>query len=160
MRQGQGLQGTIDGRKLRVGIVQARFNREITDRLAKGAFSACIHSRVLKSNIVHETVPGSAELPFLLASFANSGRFDALVALSCLMKGETDHYTYIAELVTQGIVEITMRFLIPVGFGVLTVHNQEQALARSKDDESNLGFQAAMAAMENALKRVDKPVKA
>lgn len=157
MQGEQDLQSKIDGSKLKVGVVQARFNREITDRLAKGAFSACISSRVSKSNIVHETVPGSAELPFLLASFAKSGRFDALVALACLMKGETDHYTYIAQLVTQGIVEVTAYFLIPVGFGVLTVHTQEQALVRSQDDESNLGFQAAMAAMENALKRMDKP---
>jgi len=156
----QDLSNKIDGSKLKAGIIQARFNREITDRLLKGALSALDQAGIPKENSIRETVSGSAELPFLLASFAKSGKFDALIALGCLIRGETDHYTYIAKFVTQGIAEVTTRFLIPVGFGVLTVHNQEQALARSKDDESNLGFQAAMAAMENALKRVDKPVKA
>lgn len=154
MQEGQPNPIPIDGSKLRIAIVQARFNREVTDRLLKGALSALDQAGVVKTNITHETVSGSAELPFLLASFAKSGRFDALVVLGCLIKGETDHYTYIAQLVTQGIGEVSMRFVISVGFGVLTVHTKEQALARSGEGESNLGFQAAMAAVEGATKKL------
>ena len=157
MQQGKSESIEINASGLRVAIVQARFNHEVTDRLAMGALEALERSHVLKKNITHETVPGSAELPFLLASFAASGKFDALVALGCLIKGETDHYEYIAKLVTHGIAEVSLRFLIPVGFGVLTVHNKEQAMARCQSGESNLGFQAAMAAMEGALKAVKIP---
>ena len=148
MREGQKKSITIEGSNYTVGIAQARFNREITDRLLRGAFLALKQSNVSQDRIIHQTVPGSAELPFLLDTFAKAGKCNALIALGCIIKGETDHHYYIAKLATQGILEVTLRYHIPIGFGVLTLDTKEQALVRSDSDEYNFGFQAAMAALE------------
>lgn len=154
MQTGQGEIPNIDGRRFRVGIVVARFNADITSRTLQGAFLALKQSGVEKANIVQEWVPGSAEVPFMLAEFAKNGTFDALVALSCVLKGETDHYYYVSQLVTQGVLDVSLRYHIPIGFGVLTVETKEQALDRSGEGERNIGFQAAMAALEGASKRL------
>ncbi len=143
----------VDGSILRVGIVQARFNQEITDRLLDGAYAALRQSHVAKKNIVRETVPGSAELPFILEVLAKEGKYDALIALSCIIKGETYHYRHLAEFTARGILEVTLRYHIPIGFGILILYNKDQSLARSEQNEHNAGFQSAMAAVECAAKK-------
>ena len=153
MQEGKAESINIDSGNYSIGIAQARFNQEITDRLLAGALSALKQSNVSEEHIFHKTVPGSAELPFLLDTFAKEGKCDALIALGCIIKGETDHHYYIATLATQGILKVTLRYHIPVGFGVLTVDTKEQAFVRSGADEHNVGFQAAMAALECAAKQ-------
>ncbi len=152
MQQGKPERIKINASKLRIAIAQARFNHEITGRLLDGAFLAFKQSNVSEKNIMRETVPGSAELPFLLDAFAKEKKYHALIALGCIIKGETNHYHYISEIATRGILEVTLRYHISIGFGLLTVDTKEQAFARSELNESNVGFQAAIAALECASK--------
>lgn len=153
MQGGQGTAINLDGSGLRIAIARARFNGEITERLKEGALRALKIVNVPQDAIFEETIPGSAELPFLLDAFAQTKKFDALIGLSCVIKGETDHYYHVAKLATSGILKVSLMYHIPIGFGVLAVASKEQALERAKDDESNLGFQAAMAVIECALKK-------
>jgi len=145
----------LNGSKLRVGIVVSRFHEDITSRLLEGAVAACAQSGVKGKNVTVVYVPGSFEIPLGLERLAKTGKFNALVALGCIIKGETDHNVYISYAVSDGIMEVMLDYRIPVGFGVLTPNSLKQAHTRSRGAD-NKGKEAASAALEMALQKVSR----
>lgn len=117
--------------KYRVGIVAARFNNDITDELLSSALETAKKFQISAKNITVHRVAGSVEIPVILKALAETGKYDALLALGAIIRGETDHYDYVAKIVTEGVLEVMIDDEpMPVGYGVLTCENREQALAR------------------------------
>ena len=139
-------QGNTHSKKLRIGIAVAEFNADITEALIRGALSELKASGVQEENIIVRRVPGSFELPLACAQFAATKKYDALIALGCVIKGETDHYYYVAGEAARGIMEVMLKHAIPIGFGVLTTNTLQQAKDRSGTKE-NAGAAAASAAL-------------
>ena len=125
------VEGALDGEGLRVGVVAARFNSLITSRLLAGATAALAECGVRDSDITVAWVPGSFELPLVARKMAASGRFDAVVCLGAVIRGETDHYQHISEAAARGVSRAALDTGVPVIFGVLTTDTAEQAIARS-----------------------------
>jgi 6,7-dimethyl-8-ribityllumazine synthase len=133
---------------LKVGIVCSRFNEFVVQALLDGAKRALAQRGVAEKNIEVFWVPGAFEIPVLARLMAVSQKYDALVALGAVIRGETAHFDYVAGPCADGIMQVQLETLIPIGFGVLTVENVEQAAARSRPDETNKGYEAADVAME------------
>ena len=137
----------LDGEGLTIGIVQARFNEDITNAL----FDAC-HAELIKlgvdaDSIDHITVPGALEVPLALQTMARSdGRYDALVALGCIIRGETYHFELVANESGAGVTRIALDFQIPIANAIITTENEEQAIAR----QTEKGRDAAIVAVEMA----------
>jgi 6,7-dimethyl-8-ribityllumazine synthase len=129
---------------LRIAIVAGRFNAEIAERLVAGAQEA-LRDRATTTLI---NVPGAFEIPLAAKAAASSGRFDAIVAIGCVIRGETAHFEYISQVASAGISRVSLETGIPVTFGVLTTDNEEQALARSAPGPENKGYHAAQTALE------------
>ncbi len=146
-RVGTALEGVHDGRGLRIGLACARFNGGVTLRLADGAVDALGELGVDRADIVLGWVPGAFELPLLARALAASG-LDAVVCLGAVIRGETGHYDQVAGGCASGIQRVQLDSGVPVIFGVLTTDTPEQALARSRPDETNKGREAAVAAVE------------
>ena len=141
----------IDGVGVRVGIVRARWNDDIVERLVGGVRRGLKAAGVLDSDIVEVSVPGSFEIPFGARALATSGRVDAVVCVGTVIRGETTHYDIVAGECAAGIQQVQLSTGVPVGFGVLTVENEAQALARSEEAGGhNLGEEAALVAVEMA----------
>lgn len=136
----------IDGSKLKIGVVASRFNKDITESMLKGALEVLRENKVGEKNIKIVHVPGSFEIPLACQRLAQTKKFDALIAIGCVIKGETDHYYYICNAATDGIMEVILDFDLPIGFGVLTCKNLKQAQVRSRGKE-NKGREAAEAAL-------------
>jgi 6,7-dimethyl-8-ribityllumazine synthase len=134
----------LDGTDLRIGIVQARFNDKITGALAAACIDELQKSGVNPKHIKHVTVPGALEVPVVLQHMADSERFDALVALGCIIRGETYHFELVANESGAGVTRVSLDHMIPVANAILTVENEEQAWARV--DEK--GRDAARVAIE------------
>ena len=134
-------------RGLRVAIVRSRFNAAVTDGLLDGARQALAEMGGRKAIVVVD-VPGAFELPLAARAAARSGRFDAVIALGAVIRGETDHYEHIAREAASGLMRVALRTGVPVGFGVLTVEREEQALARAAPGPDNKGGEAARAAVD------------
>jgi 6,7-dimethyl-8-ribityllumazine synthase len=132
----------------RIAIVVARFNDFVTDRLRAGAMAALDARGVDAGNITVVRVPGAFEIPIAAQHAAESGRFDAIVCLGCLIRGETPHFEYISSSVAHGITAAAAATGVPMAFGVLTTNSAEEALARAIDGPGNKGYEAAMAALE------------
>ncbi len=137
----------------RVAVVVSRYNREITDRLEEGAIEE--HARLtgeqgIAKGVVILDAPGSFELPVIALAAARTGRFDAVVCLGCIIRGETSHDRHIAGAVAQGIAQVSIETGVPVAFGVLTVENLEQAEARAGGAVGNKGAEAMAAALATA----------
>ncbi len=137
----------IRGERLRIGIAVSEFNADVTEKLLAGAQKDLLRAGVLRRNSTVVRVPGSFELPLACQRMAESGRYDALLALGCVIKGETDHYYYIAGEAAAGIMKVMLKHDIPIGFGVLTTDTVKQAQARSSG-RSNKGAEAARAVLE------------
>ena len=144
------LQGTPDGLGYRIAIVVSRFNREVTDGLLGGALRALADAAVRDEDITVLRVPGAFEIPLAARHAALTGRFDAIICLGCVIKGETMHFEYIAGATTQGIADAAADTGVPMSFGVLTALTDEQALARAGHNDDNKGREAALAAVEMA----------
>lgn len=142
--------GNTDGAGLRIGIVVSRWNTDITGSLRRGAERALLACGVVESNIVIAEVPGAFEIPIACAELASLAKVDAIVALGCVIKGETAHFEYVSDAAMQGIREVALQYLIPVTCGILTSYTIEQALERAGDNEDNKGSEAALAAIEMA----------
>lgn len=119
----------MDGKGLRIGIVAARWNAVVTDNLVAGATTKMKECGV--TDITIERVAGSYELPFAAVAMLESKKFDGIICIGCLVKGETMHFEYICEAVTQGIMRLNLDYKLPVIYGVLSVLNEEQAKARA-----------------------------
>ncbi|RCW73877.1 6,7-dimethyl-8-ribityllumazine synthase [Pseudorhodoferax soli] len=136
----------LDGRGLSIGIVQARFNADITDALAQACKEELAALGVAADQIRHETVPGALEVPIALQAMAASRRYDALVALGCIVRGETYHFELVANESGASVSRIALDHSIPIANAILTTENMEQAVARQTDK----GRDAARVAVEMA----------
>jgi 6,7-dimethyl-8-ribityllumazine synthase len=139
-----------DGTGLRVAILRSAFNAAIVDGLLAGAHDALRESGVAEDAITVIDVPGAFELPLAAAAAAHADRFDAIVALGAVIRGETDHYEHIAREASAGLAAVSRETGVPVGFGVLTVETEAQATARSVAGPGNKGAEAARAALAMA----------
>jgi len=119
----------FDASSYQMGIVVAQFNRDITEGLLENAFLTAEKYGISQDKIFVSRVPGSVEIPVVLRALAEK-RFDALVALGCVIQGETNHYDYVCKIVSEGVLRVMMDYGIPVGFGILTCETKEQAMAR------------------------------
>ncbi|MEO6026493.1 MAG: 6,7-dimethyl-8-ribityllumazine synthase [Candidatus Binatia bacterium] len=144
------LTGPVDGGGLRVGIVVARFNRSVTAPLLAGALEGLAAHGVKDDDITVAHVPGAFEIPFAAQELARGGRYEALICLGAVIRGDTPHFEYICEEVTRGLGRIVDRQRIPVAFGVLTTNTIEQALVRAGEGHGNKGYEAAVTAIEMA----------
>jgi 6,7-dimethyl-8-ribityllumazine synthase len=142
------IEGDLSAAGMRVAIVTARWNAVITDRLLQGALDALYRSGVAKPDVEIVRVPGAWEVPSAARTLAESKKFDAIVTLACLIRGETAHYEAIYNEVARGIGQSQQDTGIPHAFGVLTCETLEQALDRAGIKAGNKGFEAAIAAIE------------
>jgi 6,7-dimethyl-8-ribityllumazine synthase len=140
----------LDGSALTIAIAVSRFNTLITERLLAGAEVGLAEHGVRAGRVKVAWVPGSFELPFAAQRFAETGRYDAVICLGCVIKGETDHNEYINHATATGLQEVGARTGVPAIFGVVTVNNLEQALARAGEGSTNKGYEAALAAITMA----------
>lgn len=140
--------GEIAASGLRIAVIAARFNSEITDSLLAGALAALREHGASSDDITTVRVPGAWELPQAAARAVEAGRFDAIVTLGCVIRGETPHFEYVCQEASLGLGEVARRSDVPVAFGVLTTDDLAQARARSGAGRDNKGYEAAMAAIE------------
>lgn len=148
-RVGEFLEGSHEGRGLRVGLACARFNGGITTRLLHGALDALVECGVDRGDISLAWAPGAFELPMLARGYVDgASRVDCVIALGAVIRGDTGHYDFVAGECARGLQDIQLTYGIPVIFGVLTTNTAEQALERSAPDETNKGREAAMTALE------------
>ncbi len=144
------LQGRLEGRGLRIGIVVARFNDFITSRLLEGAKAALARHGVRDQDVTVAWVPGSFEIPVIAKKMAESGKHDAVVCLGAVIRGETDHYERVASEAAKGIAGAALASGVPVIFGVLTTDTVEQAINRAGGKQGNSGYTSGVAAIEMA----------
>jgi 6,7-dimethyl-8-ribityllumazine synthase len=141
----------LDGSGLRVGVVRARWNAPIVDRLAEGVERGLKALGVVADDVVAVSVPGSFEIPFGARALATSGRVDAVVCIGAVIRGETTHYDIVAGECARGVQDVQLTTGVPVAFGVLTTEDEGQALARSEGAGGhNVGEEAAAVAVEMA----------
>jgi 6,7-dimethyl-8-ribityllumazine synthase len=140
----------LDGKKVRVALVVSRFNELVTSRLLAGAQDCLERHGCPEGNRTVVRVPGSWELPLAANRLAATQRYDAIVALGALIRGETPHFDYLAAQVARGMAEVSMTTGIPVSFGVLTTDTVDQALDRAGAKAGNKGWDAALSAIEMA----------
>ena len=134
----------------RFAIVVSRFNEEITEGLLRGAKAALAEASVADEAIRVVRVPGAFEIPLAAQRLAESGEFDAIICLGCLIKGDTMHFEYIADAASHGIAQAALATGVPMAFGVLTTMTEEQAVERSTEGPGNKGRGAALAAIDMA----------
>jgi len=142
--------GKLDASGLRFGIVVSRFNEFITDRLLRSVYDGLIRSGAREKDIHIVRVPGSFEIPSAARTLAETKKYDAIICLGCLIRGDTAHYDVIVNEVTRGIGQSAQETGVPHAFGVLTCENLEQAIDRAGLKMGNKGFEAALAAIEMA----------
>jgi 6,7-dimethyl-8-ribityllumazine synthase len=136
---------------VRFAIIVARFNEEITSGLLAGARAALAEASVRDEDVFVVHVPGAFEIPVAAMRLAETGDFDAVICLGCLIKGDTMHFEYIASATSHGIMDVSTTTGVPVAFGVLTTMTDEQAEVRSAPGPDNKGREAALAAIEMAV---------
>ena len=138
------------GRAARFAVVRATFYRELADRLTAGAMRGLSEEGVEESDVDVHDVPGAFELPLAAKACARSGRYAGVVCLGAVIRGETDHYDYVCEAAAHGIERAQLDTGVPCAFGVLTVENMDQALARSGGDKRDQGYNAARTTVQMA----------
>ena len=144
------VKGDMNGHGLRIAIAIARFNEVVTQRLLDGALGALERHGVRDSDITVAWVPGSFELPVVAKGFAKTGRYDAVICLGAVIRGETSHYDMVAGQAAGGAGSVSMDTGVPTIFGVLTTENMDQALNRAGGKSGNMGASSAVAAIETA----------
>ena len=136
-----------DLNKYKIGIVVSEWNKDITKNLLSGAIDTLIEQGIQKENIIIQWVPGSFELIYG-SKVLSKKKFDAIIAIGCVIKGETDHYDFICSSVSKGIMELNLKSSIPIIFCVLTDHNKQQSIDRSGGKYGNKGTECALAALK------------
>lgn len=151
------IEGELQASDLKFVIVASRFNDFVVDRLVKGAIEALRRHGASDAQIELVRVPGAFEMPPVIRKLALSRRYDAIVALGAVVRGDTPHFDYVAGECASGVARVASDTGIPVGFGVLTVDTVEQAIDRAGGKSGNKGCEAALAALElaNLLRRLD-----
>lgn len=151
------IEGELSARGLRVGIVAARFNDFIVDRLVDAAVGTLIEHGAESSDLIVVRVPGAFEIPTTVQKMVRTGRYDAIVALACVIRGATPHFDYVAGEASRGLAAICREHEIALGFGVLTCDTLEQAIERAGSKAGNKGADAALTAirMASVLRQLD-----
>ena len=152
------IEGQLSANGMRFALVAARFNSYIVDHLVNGAIDTLVRHGAARADITLTHVPGSFEIPLACQKLAESKQFDAVVALGCVIRGETSHYDHVCDAVAKGVSDVALATSVPVAFGVITTENIEQAIARAGCKAGNKGADAALAAIEmaNLVREVDK----
>lgn len=133
---------------MKVGIVAARFNEIIVNKLLGGAIDGLVRHGVEDKNITAAWVPGAFEIPTIAKKMAESKKYDAIIALGTVIRGQTSHYDYVCNEVSKGVAQISLETGIPVLFGIVTTENIEQAIARAGSKAGNKGYDCALSAIE------------
>lgn len=151
--------GRLDASGMRIGIVVARFNELVSQRLLEGAVDALVRHGADDEQITVIWVPGSFEIPIAARTLAEQGEADAVICLGAVIRGETAHFDYVAGEAARGVAAVHAATGVPAGFGVLTVDTLEQALDRAGGKHGNKGADAALAAVEmvNLLRELRRP---
>ena len=144
------IEGKLKAQGMKFGIIVSRFNNFVTDRLLEGALDGLKSHGGEERNIDIVRVPGAFEIPLLAEKMAAGGKYDALICLGAVIRGDTPHFEYICDAVTRGIGHIVLQHRVPISFGVLTTNNVEQAMERAGAKTENKGFEAALTAIEMA----------
>ena len=144
------LEGDFNARGLRFGIVASRFNDFIVDRLLDAAVGTLLKHGVTAGDIEVVRVPGAFETPLAIKKLATSRRYNALIALGCVIRGATPHFDYVAGEASRGVSQLSLAHELPIGFGILTVDTIEQAIERAGTKAGNKGADAALAAIQMA----------
>lgn len=131
-----------------VGIVASRFNEVIVNKLLGGAVDGLVRHNVEKKNITAAWVPGAFEIPTAAQKMAESGRYDAVICLGTVIRGQTTHYDYVCNEVSKGIAQVALNSGVPTMFGIVTTENIEQAIARAGSKSGNKGYDCALSAIE------------
>jgi len=150
------IQGHLNSSGMRFAIVASRFNEFVTSRLLGGAIDALERTGAEDGNITVVRVPGSFEIPLAAKRLAASKKYDAVICIGTLIRGDTPHFEFISSEVTKGISAVSLETEVPVAFGVLTADSVEQAIDRAGLKSGNKGFEAAMSAIEmvNLIKQI------
>ena len=142
------LEGKLVATDVKVGIVAGRFNEFITSKLVGGAMDGLLRHDVKDEDVDIAWVPGAFEIPLVASKMAKSGKYDAVICLGAVIRGDTTHYDYVCNEVSKGIATVSLESGIPVMFGVLTTENIEQAIARAGSKGGNKGYDCALGAVE------------
>ena len=151
-------EGNLVSKDIKVGVVVARFNEFITSKLLAGAKDGLVRHNVLEENIEVAWVPGAFEIPLIASKMAKSGKYDAVICLGAVIRGNTSHYDFVCSEVSKGIATVSLASDIPVMFGVVTTENIEQAIERAGTKAGNKGYDSAVSAIEmvNLIKELEK----
>ena len=133
---------------MKVGIVAARFNEIIVNKLLGGAVDGLVRHGVESDHITAAWVPGAFEIPAVVKKMAKSGKYDAVIALGAVIRGQTSHYDYVCNEVSKGVAQVALETGLPVMFGILTTDNIEQAISRAGSKAGNKGYDCAVGAIE------------
>ena len=142
------LEGKLVATDMKGGIVAGRFNEFITSKLVGGAMDGLLRHDVKDEDVDIAWVPGAFEIPLVASKMAKSGKYDAVICLGAVIRGDTTHYDYVCNEVSKGIATVSLESGIPVMFGVLTTENIEQAIARAGSKGGNKGYDCALGAVE------------
>ena len=151
-------EGKLVSQNTRIGIVAARFNEFITSKLLSGAIDTLQRHDVKSEEIDVAWVPGAFEIPLIASKMAKTGKYDAIICLGAVIRGNTSHYDYVCSEVSKGIAQVSLNNSIPVMFGVLTTENIEQTIERAGTKAGNKGFDCAVSAIEmvNLIREMEK----
>ncbi|MGD9116100.1 MAG: 6,7-dimethyl-8-ribityllumazine synthase [Dehalococcoidia bacterium] len=144
------IEGMLVGKGLKFGLVVSRFNEFFTQKLLDGAQDALLRHGVAQADIEVAWVPGSFEIPLIAKKLAQTKRFDAVICLGAVVRGDTPHFDYISAEVTKGVAMVGLETGLPVIYGMVTAETLEQAIGRAGTKEGNQGFKAAVSAIEMA----------
>lgn len=142
------LEGKVVAEGIRVGIVASRFNEFITNKLVGGALDGLKRHNVDEAQVDVAWVPGAFEIPLIASKMAKSGKYDAVICVGAVIRGNTSHYDYVCNEVSKGIASVSLESEIPVMFGVVTTENIEQAIERAGTKAGNKGYDCALGAIE------------
>ncbi len=142
------IKGDPDGKDLKIGVVISRFNTAITDKLLEGALQGLLDCGVHPDNVTVVSVPGAIEIPGAAKKLVS--QVDAIVTLGAVVRGETEHFTYVCKAAQEGMIQVALDSGVPMTFGVLTTENSEQALARCGGAKGHKGYEVAQDAVELA----------
>ncbi|MDD5878107.1 MAG: 6,7-dimethyl-8-ribityllumazine synthase [Clostridiales bacterium] len=150
-------EGKLVSKDIKIGIVAARFNEFITSKLLSGAVDALTRHDVKEDDIEVAWVPGAFEIPLIASKMAKSNKYDAIICLGAVIRGNTSHYDYVCSEVSKGIAHVSLNSDIPVMFGVVTTDNIEQAIERAGTKAGNKGFDCAVGAIEmvNLIREIE-----
>jgi 6,7-dimethyl-8-ribityllumazine synthase len=150
------VEGKLVAQDMKVGIVVSRFNEFITSKLLGGAQDGLVRHGVKDEDITVAWVPGAFEIPLIAQKMAQSGKYDAVIALGAVIRGATSHYDYVCNEVSKGVAQASLQSGVPVLFGIVTTENIEQAIERAGTKAGNKGYDCALSAVEmvNLMKQI------